>query len=229
MPRNTTDSTSPLVIINHGTNPGGNQGRERSTNPTKFFLSMNFPVILPMRRGYSESTGHEIGLHNCNLTKYGLDNAADIDDVVAWIKTQSRFKDRKIIMIGQSTGGLATMAYSSLPYHRVDAIINFHGGMRPSSPDDCKWNARIEAFETYAKTSSPKSLWFYSANDHSSNPEYISRLYSAFTNSGGSAELHQLPAFKNDGHYLFGDADGGQIWQPIVMEYLKQMNVFPTQ
>jgi dienelactone hydrolase len=130
-------------------------------------------------------------------------------------------------MIGQSTGGLTTIAYSSLVAHRVDAIINFHGGMRPSSPTDCKWQSRIDAFAHYAKTSSPRSLWFYTANDHSSNPEYISRLYKAFTEAGGTAKLVQLPAFEEDGHNLFGRATGGPIWQPIVLDYLKELNLLP--
>jgi dienelactone hydrolase len=221
------DTANPLVIINHGTNANGEQGRERAINPTKFFLEHGYTVVLPMRRGYSNSTGEKTGVHSCNLTRYGLENAADVEDVVIWLKAQDRFKHRKIIMIGQSTGGLTTMAYSSLPNYRVDAIINFHGGMRPSSPTDCKWDARIDAFRTYAKTSSPPSLWFYTANDHSSNPEYIAKLYKAFTDAGGKAKLVQLPAFKNDGHILFGDADGGPIWQPLVLDYLQELKLYP--
>jgi dienelactone hydrolase len=136
-----------------------------------------------------------------------LENAADIEDIVTWLETQKKYKSRKIILIGQSTGGLATMAYSSLTTHPVDAIINFHGGMRPSSPP---------------------SLWFYTANDHSSNPEYISRLYKSFADAGGTAKLIQLPAFKSDGHYLFGDPDGGSIWQPIVLDYLRERHLIPN-
>jgi len=188
---------------------------------------LGYTVILPMRRGYSNSTGERVAVHNCNLTRYGLENAEDIQDVVCWLKNHDKFRNRKIIMIGQSTGGLVTMAYSSLPSYPVDAIINFHGGMRPSSPTDCKWDARVDAFKTYAKTSSPRSLWFYTANDHSSNPEYITKLYKSFIEAGGQAKLMQLPAFKTDGHYLFGDPDGGVIWQPIVMDYLKELKLYP--
>jgi dienelactone hydrolase len=131
-------------------------------------------------------------------------------------------------MIGQSTGGLTTMAYSSFADPRISAIINFHGGMRPRSESDCLWDARVEAFKAFAKTALP-SLWVYTANDHSSNPEYISKLYKAFTDAGGKAELHQLAAFKSDGHYLFGDRDGGEIWQPIVMSYLRTRNILPSK
>ncbi|HEY3875441.1 MAG TPA: alpha/beta fold hydrolase [Candidatus Kapabacteria bacterium] len=217
--------TAPIVIINHGTNPGGNQGRYRASSPSKFFTGHGCTVILPMRRGYSQSTGERTRIRHCNLTEYGIESAKDIQDIVLWLKQQSEYRNRTIIMIGQSTGGLTTMAYSSLSKDPVDAIINFHGGVRPNSPDDCKWQARIEAFETYAQTSSPSSLWFYTSNDHSSNPEYISRLYSSFTKAGGIAKLVQLPAFKSDGHYLFDDPDGEEIWAPIVIEYLHQRHI----
>src|SRR5262245_7325871 len=70
-----SDPLAPVVIINHGTNPEPGQGRERAINPVKYFLDLGFPVILPMRRGYSNSSGEKIGLHNCNLTRYGLENA----------------------------------------------------------------------------------------------------------------------------------------------------------
>jgi hypothetical protein len=99
--------------------------------------------------------------------------------------------------------------------------------MRPRSESDCLWQARIDAFSTYAKTSSPESLWIYTANDHSSNPAYIARLHKAFTDAGGHATLYQLPAFEDDGHYLFGKETGGPIWQPIVLQYLKQRNLLP--
>ena len=224
-PSDSADAHAPIVIINHGSSPTPGQPRERSISPTKFFLSLHYTVILPMRRGYAGSTGRKVKIEDCDLTEYGLANASDIDEVVQWLETQERFKGRKIIMIGQSTGGLATMAYSSLRSNIASAIINFHGGVRPASPEDCLWQARLDAFTTFGKTSRPNSLWFYTANDHSSNPEFIRRLYAAFTKSGGQARVMQLSAFKDDVHYLFGDPDGGETWQPIVLEYLKAMHL----
>lgn len=185
------------------------------------------PVILPMRRGYAESTGEKVKIQNCNLTEYGIENAKDIQEVVSWLLAQEKFKNRKIILVGQSTGGLAVMAYSSFPDNHASAILNFHGGMRPEGPNDCKWQARIDAFNTYAKTSTPVSYWFYTENDHSSNSAYISRLFQSFLNAGGKVWLGQFGKFKNDGHYLFGDKDGGEIWQPKALNYLTKLGLIP--
>ncbi len=77
-------STTPIVVIMHGTNPFGDQMRERSIHATKFFVNLGWSVVLPMRRGYSHSGGQKVGLINCDLKNYGLENAADIAEVIDW-------------------------------------------------------------------------------------------------------------------------------------------------
>ncbi|MFI4980744.1 MAG: hypothetical protein ACHQIO_10370, partial [Nevskiales bacterium] len=57
----------------------------------------------------------------------------------------------------------------------------------------------IAAFVTYAKTTSVPSLWFYTANDHSSRPAFIARLYEAYQRAGGKAQLVQLGPFVDGG------------------------------
>lgn len=138
------------------------------------------------------------------MYNYSMRNANDIDEGIFWIKAQTQYKDRKIVLVGQSTGGLAAMAYSSFGTNPVDAITNFHGGMHSKDSNDCKWQARIDAFTKFAKTSKPMSLWIYSANDHSSNPTYINKLYREFSNAGGTAPLFQIESFKQDGHSSSG-------------------------
>lgn len=159
------------------------------------------------------------------MLEYGLENASDIDDAVSWIMQNADYKDRKIVLIGQSTGGLAVMAYSSLATNQADAIINFHGGMRAETSDDCRWQARIDAFTFYAKTSRPTSYWVYTANDHSSSSQYIGELFREFLKSGGKAWLTQFGPFKEDGHFLFNDQDGGELWHPKIVNYLKSVDV----
>ena len=219
---------APLVLINHGTKGGSiTQERYRPLSPVRFFHQLGWPVVVPNRRAYSNSTGQRVKVRGCDLKTYGLENARDVDDVVDWLLTQEQFKSRKLVVVGQSTGGLTTMAYSSLASNKAVAIINFHGGMHPNSAADCLWDARLDAFSSYAKTSRPTSLWVYTANDHSSNPAYITRLHQIFMAGGGKAELVQLPDFEDDGHYLFGRKNGESIWQPLVRKYLQSMKLLP--
>jgi dienelactone hydrolase len=227
-PSGTVADDAPLVLINHGTRARGAQPRYRPLSPAKFFNELGWPVVVPNRRGYGNSTGARVGLSSCDLKAYGLENAKDVEDVVVWLSTQPQLKSRKLIVIGQSTGGVATMAYSSLASNQAAAILNFHGGMRPTQ-QQCLWQARVDAFADYARTSKPASLWVYTANDHSSNQPYIAKLHQAFTAAGGKAALAQLPAFEDDGHYLFGRPDGEAIWQPLVRKYLQEMNLLPDR
>lgn len=219
---------APVVVINHGTNGDAPQPEPRyvPVQAINFFIEQGMSVVLPNRRGRAASGGKPPVLKDCDITAYSLEAAADIDDAVQWVAQQPEYRGRPIVVLGQSTGGSATMAYSSLATNLASAVINFHGGLRPRlGPTDCKWEARVKAFAAYAPTSRPKSLWIYTANDHSSNPPYIKRLHETFEAAGGHAVLHQLPAFKEDGHYLLTDPEGRAIWGPLVLEYLQAMGV----
>jgi hypothetical protein len=62
-------------------------------------------------------------------------------------------------------------------------------------------------------------LWIYAANDSYFAPDLVRRMCDAFTSAGGRAQLISLPAFGDDGHYLF--SRGGATWTPIVDEFLR--------
>ncbi len=213
----------PLIEINHGTSPNPLQDAERKRYlvASKAFVSHGFAVVILMRRGYGNSQGYRIGLSDSDLTRYGLENALDIKGAIRFLKTQPYVDAQRIIVIGQSTGGLATMAYLSMADEGVLGGINFHGGVRPRNLiDDPLLDARIAAFATFAKTTRLPSLWFYTANDHSSRPAFIARLCDAYQRAGGKAQLVQLGPFLQDGHTLFERREGLEIWWPRVSEFL---------
>ncbi len=218
----------PLVVVNHGTTggvPGRDQPRYAPLSACAELVREGYAVVLPMRRGYAESEGEQVRVHDFDLTAYGLENALDVHASIEWLKTQTFVQPDRIFVFGQSTGGLTTMAYLSMADPGVLGAVNFHGGMRPDDlENDPLLDARVAAFATYARTTRLPSVWLYTANDHSSRPPFITRLHQAYlaaAASGATAELHQLPAFKRDGHGLFGDPDGLPIWVPIVSAFMK--------
>jgi dienelactone hydrolase len=163
-----------------------------------------------------------VRIYENDLTVYGLENALDVHASIEWLKTRDFVRADRIFVIGQSTGGLATMAYMSMADPGVLGAVNFHGGVRPGNLErDPLLDARVEAFSAYAKNTNLPTVWLYTANDHSSRPPFISKLHEAYQANGGKAELHQLAAFKSDGHGLFGDPDGMSIWVPIVKTFLE--------
>ena len=219
----------PLIVIAHGTNkpPPGvkyQQPRERSIVLSETFVRQGFAVAIPMRRGYGSSAGEQVRIKNNDLTAYGLENALDIQQAIRFLAKQPYVDPNKIIISGWSTGGLAAMAYLSEPDDGVLGVINFHGGVRPHNfKHDPLLTARIDAFVRYAKTTHLPSLWFYTANDHSSRPPFIKRLHKAYVSNGGNAVLVQLGPFKQDGHMISQDRDGLPFWQEKVRAFLTEL------
>jgi dienelactone hydrolase len=215
----------PLVVVNHGTD-GGRAGHEqkryRASDAAAELVGLGYAVVLPMRRGYAGSEGEQVRVRANDLGSYGRENALDVKAAIQWLRGQDFVRPDRIFVFGQSTGGLATLAYLADADEGVVGAVNFHGGMRPRDlDDDPLLDARVDAFAAYASATHLPSLWIYTANDHSSRPAFIQRLHAGYEAAGGRAELHQLPAFKSDGHGLFGDPDGRPIWAPIVRRFLE--------
>jgi hypothetical protein len=59
------------------------------------------------------------------------------------------------------------------------------------------------------------SAWVYTANDTFANLPMVRRMHAAYVAGGGVAELVELPAWGNDGHFLFSRA-GIPDWRPVV-------------
>jgi len=51
-------------------------------------------------------------------------------------------------------------------------------------------------------------LWIYNENDTFFGPALCKRMHDAFTEAGGKAKYHLLPAFGSDGHFLHRLARG---------------------
>ncbi|MBB3210853.1 dienelactone hydrolase [Herbaspirillum sp. Sphag1AN] len=227
-----TTNRHPLVVINHGTSENTDKNRERARfiSASRALVGQGFAVAVPMRRGYGNSEGGQVRLEGADLTDYGLENALDIHGAISYLKSQDYVDPQRMVVIGQSTGGLSTMAYLSMADQGVLGGLNFHGGVRPHNLNsDPKLDARITAFTTYAKSTRIPSMWFYTENDHSSHPEFIVRLHDAYQQAGGNATLVQLPAFGEDGHYLFSREEGLGIWWPKASTFLSALIGTPNQ
>ncbi len=130
----------------------------------------------------------------------------------------------RVLAVGQSTGGFATVALTADPPPGLIAAINFAGG-RGSKANFvvCNEDQLIDAFRTFGKTSRVPMLWVYTANDRYFAPPVADKLYAAFSASGGQAEYIHAPAFGKDGHQLF--SGGISYWTPIVNAFLAKQNL----
>jgi dienelactone hydrolase len=217
----------PVVFINHGKDSGNNrlQPRARSLPAVREFLQRGYAVVLPMRQGFSKSGGAAVG-EGCNIAGNGDAQADEIRPVVAWVEKQPWADTGRMAMLGQSHGGLATLAYAQKPHPGFKLFVNFAGGLRIAN--NCQWELALkDAFASYGSQTRVPSLWFYGENDSYFPPEVIGPAYQAYVKAGGQAELIAFGPFGRDAHGMFSSYDGLLIWWHKLEDKLKGMNL-PT-
>lgn len=218
----------PLVVMNHGKEPGDPklQKRDRFLALSREFVKRGYAVVVPMRTGFAHSTG-EYTEFNCNMTSNGQLQADDLQNVLNYFRAQNWVDKERIIVAGQSYGGLATIAFGTRNYPGVRGLINFAGGLRTTG--GCDWQqSLVNAFSEYGGQSQLPSLWFYGENDTYFNHTLAYKLHDAYVQKGGNAKLIAYGPFKNDAHAMVGSRDGVRIWWPETERFLQQIGM-PTE
>ena len=223
------DGPFPVVVINHGKAAMNNrlQPRSRYSTVAIEFLRRGYAVVVPMRQGFSNSGGAAVG-EGCTITGNGEAQAEDIVAVTRWIKQQSWTKGDQMVMMGQSHGGLTTLAYAQDPDPGYKLFVNFAGGLRWTS-GGCNWQDNLRsAFASYGGKTKVPSIWFYGENDSFFPPDVISPAHQAYVAAGGKAELVAYGPFQGDAHGMFGSIDGMPIWFDKVLTKMQSQDL-PTQ
>jgi dienelactone hydrolase len=219
----------PLLIINHGKDPGrpNLQPRDRFYHMARAFVERGYAVMVPMRQGFANSTGRYSD-HGCDMTANGYTQADDIMDALKYAREQPWVDADRIVVAGQSYGGLATIALGTRELPGVRGLINFAGGLRDDT-DRCAWrSALVSAFSQYGANSKLPSLWLYGENDSLFGPDLAARMHEAFARAGGHARLVEYPAFKRDSHGMVASRDGEKVWLSDTEKFLKQVGM-PTR
>lgn len=218
----------PVVVMNHGKAEGDArlQGRARYVLAAREFLQRGYLVVVPMRQGFSKSGGTYIA-SRCDPEANGRAQAQDIVATLAYLKTQRDADLSRIVVVGQSHGGLTTMAFGTLNYPGVKGLINFAGGLRAVS---CVgWETRLaSAFGAYGKDVQVPSLWFYGDNDSYWQPWLYREMHQNYVQGGGQARLVAFGKFGEDAHGLLGARLGVPIWLPEVEKFLGELKL-PTR
>jgi dienelactone hydrolase len=218
-----------VAVINHGKDSGNNrmQPRARYLPAVREFLQRGWAVVVPMRQGFSHSGGSAVG-EGCNIAANGQAQAEDVRAVVAWLEKQPWADAQRMVMLGQSHGGLTTLAYAQDPHPGFRVFVNFAGGLRYSA-GGCPWETELAAaFGRYGARTRVPSLWFYGENDSFFPPAVIGPAHEAYVRAGGPAELVALGPFGLDAHGLFGSYTGLPLWWERVAARLAAAGL-PTQ
>ena len=98
---------------------------------------------------------------------------------------RKRILPKDVIVVGQSAGGWASIALSSLNPPQVKAIITFaagRGGRVDGKPNNnCAPDKLVEATGEFGRTSRVPMLWIYIENDTFFGPALSKRMHEAFT------------------------------------------------
>lgn len=219
----------PVLVMNHGKARGNphDQERDRFVAISREFVKRGYAVVVPMRTGFAHSGGRYVD-DGCNLTTNGQSQANDVQGVLDYLVRQPWIDRNRLLVAGQSHGGLTTLAFGARNMPGVRGLINFAGGLRTDS-GPCDWkNALTSAFAEYGAKARIPSIWFYGANDSYFNPALATALHEAFVNAGGLARLVAFGSFKQDAHSMSGSRDGVRVWWPETERFLKQIGM-PTE
>jgi dienelactone hydrolase len=226
-------SRYPLALIAHGS---PRSGAERSDmTPLAMlpqaleFARRGWAALIVMRRGYGGSDGGWAeGFGSCgnaNYTTAGEAGAADLKLALEFVSHRPDIDPARMIAVGVSAGGFATVALTADPPPGLVAAISFAGGRGSQQADQvCEPEKLVAAFRAFGARSRIPMLWVYAENDHFFGPELAKQLDAAFTGAGGSVTFVAAPAFGNDGHGLFSPA-GIPAWTPYVDAFLQKQNL----
>ena len=227
--RPAADGKYPLVLINHGSprKPSDRAGMTPFASLPQMmeFARRGWAVAAVMRRGFGDSGGGFAetagSCQNPDYLASGRSAARDLRAAIEFLSRRPDIDATRIISVGQSAGGFATVALTADPPAGLVAAISFAGGRgSPKDGEVCAGDRLAAAFAAFGKTSRIPMLWIYADNDLFFGPALVQRLHQAFSAAGGEAELIRHPAFGKDGHALF--ALGIPLWTPYVDAFLKR-------
>ncbi len=228
----------PVLVFSHG-RAGSDAERRALVNPVlhghvRYWLRRGYAVVAPIRPGYGVTGGPDRENSGARYDEWGdcisrpepqrtAGPAAEtIAAAVAWVRLQPWALPERILLSGNSVGGLATIAACSASLPGVVGCINFAGGAggSPASNGRMCEPQRIESLMAeWGRTNRLPSLWLYAPNDLFWGPEAPRRWHAAFAAGGSPARfVGTEPVPAPDGHSLL--RVGGRLWSVPLQAWL---------
>jgi dienelactone hydrolase len=224
----------PLAVLTHGTprEAGDRPGMSpwQMVPQAREFARRGWTTVIVMRRGYGDSGGgFDEDARACSRRPdyydSGKESAKDLRESIAYLSKLPEVDPSRIISVGISAGGFATVALTADPPPGLVAAISFAGGRGSRRPDEvCNPGDLIRTFHQFGEKSRTPMLWVYSENDHFFGPQIAASFFEAFTQAGGKATFIRVAPYRRDGHGLFS-LGGISIWSSIVDDFLEGQNL----
>lgn len=224
----------PLAVFNHGSTG-------RGTDPALFTVTWSDPgladflngrgwiVAFPQRRGRGKSDGlYDEGFsadrrqgYTCDFTTSlaGADRAlVDIQAAIAALRQRPDVAPSRILIGGQSRGGVLSVAYAGMHPEQIMGVINFVGGWMGTG---CENASRLNGtlFERGGRFDRP-TLWLYGHHDPFYSIEHSRGNFSRFQSAGGRGTFLEFDVPGGYGHGVVGDPE---LWQGWASAYLSSL------
>jgi dienelactone hydrolase len=231
------DGPFGAIVLNHGVGEGA---RDRFLeSPTLFiqaasaFVSRGYAVVMPLRRGFGE-TGGEFAedAGECGSPHYGRGERAAARDVLAayeFARKLSYVDPERMILAGQSAGGVASLYAAAQQPKGLVAVLAFAAGrggnpaLHPGIP--CAAEALAALFQDLGTSVRVPVLMYYAENDLYFGPAASRSWFQRLQGAGVEAEYVLQPPFGSNGHFVFADGKGVELWLPTVERFLERHRI----
>jgi len=231
------DGPFGAIVLNHGVGEGA---RDRFLeSPTLFiqaasaFVSRGYAVVMPLRRGFGE-TGGEFAedAGECGSPHYGRGERAAARDVLAAYEFTRKLPyvdPERMILAGQSAGGVASLYAAAQQPKGLVAVLAFAAGrggnpaLHPGIP--CAAEALAALFQDLGTSVRVPVLMYYAENDLYFGPAASRSWFQRLQGAGVEAEYVLQPPFGSNGHFVFADGKGVELWLPTVERFLERHRI----
>jgi len=231
------DGVYPLIVLNHGRSSDAE--KRKDPNLVYFYKTQaetlaqkGFVVVLAVRRGYGKSEGADAE-YSTSSTIYqaGLAGTKDVAEVVKFMQGKPYVDSTHTILLGQSCGGLVSVACTTKDIPGLVGVVNFDGGLRHTdrtNPDS--WSSDdvsylLDTYTSYGKKAKVPTIWIYSATDQYFPADLSPKMFAAFIKGGGTGEFFLLPDSRQKGHDFFPLNSTISTWMPILEQFLDKLQI----
>lgn len=237
------DGPFPLVIHSHG-RAGSQIESHQLEYPVpvghgNYWLRKGVAVVAPVRPGYGATGGTDKEDHGARWQGHLCVGKPDYSRTASsarkaiaatheWALKQGWVRKDRILLQGQSVGGLGTVAASALNLPGVVATVNFAGGSggNPgSSPGkSCDPDMLMQVYREAGRQARAPSLWLYAENDLYWGPDAPKAWHQAYQAGGSDAQfIGTGPVPGQDGHQLL--LHGGRLWSVPLDAFIKKVGL----
>lgn len=215
----------PTVIFNHGSTGPNVIPEDYTINPWgfgKYLVDKNIALIIPMRRGRGKSEGSYKELDTCDPegVMKGLNYALQsLDATYSYLQNQSWVDKDKLLITGNSRGGILSLVYASNHPEAFAGVINFSGGWVGDICNIGGQSQNTAIFEGVAQKLKVPTLFIYGRNDPYYSDTTIENFANAYEHAGGKVDFkfYQLGEHVS-GHKVFYKFR--HLWSFVVDKYL---------